>query len=148
MLTTLNINDENVKKSKLELLSFISSSLYRYHRYETDSSLALLHSDEAIHLESCTSQIRESDRIMQLNQNLVAIVFDNVSLEHGIKAGSNMLLNYANYKMKQNLYFAVTSTSIQESSLDKGEELLLLLRYAVKNNLNREVVDCYQLKGM
>jgi len=148
MLITLNINDENVKKSKEALLDFIAPALYRYERYSTDSSIAVVYSDEEINYDACSCHIRQSDLMMKLNKNLVLVIFDNVSLEHGIKAGENLLMNYTKFNINQNLYFAVTSAAIKESSLDKGEELFLILRHAINKNLKNEVVDCYHLKGM
>lgn len=147
MLQTLNINDVHVQKSKQELLDFLESTLYRYERYAIDSSIALMYSDEAISYEACSCHIRQSDMMIKLEENLIGIVFDNVSLEHGIKAGENLIMTYKKYNMHQNIFFAVTSAAKKESSLDKGEELLLILRYAIKNKLNKEVVDCYQLQG-
>ena len=148
MLITLNINDENVQKSRHAFLDFIAPALYRYERYSVDSSLALLYSDEEINYDACSCHIRQSDSLIQLNPNLIGIVFDNVSLAHGIKASENLLMSYRKFNMNQNLFFAVTSVADQESSLDKGEELMLLLRYAIKNKLKNEIVDCYQLKGV
>lgn len=148
MLITLNINDENVQKSKAAFLDFISAPLYRYERYAIDATVALMYSDEEIDYDACSCHIRQSDMLMKLDKNLIAIVFDNVSLDHGIKAGGNLLMNYKKFSMNQNIFCAVTSMAKKENSLDKGEELFLLLRYAIKNKLKNEIVDCYQLGGL
>jgi len=139
---------EYIKTNKIELfetiLNDISEYKYKYRntRYHVDFSIAAVYCKDAfINLEELQKKLRETDKLIYLNDNLCCIILDEISEEACEKAAENV--NYhllqinANYKYYLS---AADSKNCNPKYTDMTQSLFKRLEYAIKNNLENIVI--------
>jgi len=104
-------------KYKTVLENAIRLDIYRFQRYDVPFSMATFYSDHEIDIEKIMPLVRQTDTVVELNSNLVCVIYGNIGYEEAFKAAENMLyqLNYLNPSLK----VSAGMTSIKASDLPK-----------------------------
>ena len=82
---------ENYNSYKNTILRNIEDFSYRKVRYYVDFTVALYISQKELDSNFIKEQIRDTDRILMLDKNLVVVIFDFAKEEAGFKAAENLL---------------------------------------------------------
>jgi len=82
---------ENYNSYKNTILRNIEDFSYRKVRYYVDFTVALYISQKELDSDFIKEQIRDTDRILMLDKNLVVVIFDFAKEEAGFKAAENLL---------------------------------------------------------
>lgn len=130
-----------VEGEKIKELS--SEYFYRYKRYKITFSMALFYSVIEIDKTFFEEAKRESDKILQLHNNLICMIFDISSQGDGLKASEKILSTYENVYMHQRVFasFVTAEDFTNHESMDS--HLISLLNFAIEKDLYGRVIDSF-----
>ncbi len=114
---------------------------YRYQRYQVGFSMALFYADTPLDETIFKAALRESDKLLYLQKNLCAMVFDMTTQDSGLKAVANILAQYEAKHFTQKFYTSfVSAEDFSNKNLMKSK-LFALLNFAIKEDKNRQIID-------
>jgi hypothetical protein len=128
------------------VLEKVTNELYRYRRYSLEFGCMLIYAGEPLNLEICANMVRQTDSVYMLEENLMLVVFENVNSEQSLKAAQNFLHAYQNWYPKEKLYASVAPIEQEETAIDIGSRLFIILEYALKHAIVNDVVDIGQMR--
>jgi hypothetical protein len=111
---------ENYNQYKKEILTKIEAYAYRKKRYDVDFTISIMISTSAFHTQSIQEHIRDTDLMIVLAKNLVAVVFDFTNEEMGLKASENLMALIEPQMFDKHLFVSVVSS---HNSLDDDEQV-------------------------
>ena len=97
---------ENYNSYKNTILRNIEEYSYRKIRYSVDFTVALFIVEKELDSDFINEKVRDTDRVLKLDQNIVGIVFDFADEEAGFRATENILS-----KMEASLFVSVVNSS-------------------------------------
>ena len=138
---------EYIKHNKEELiqtlLKEISEYEYRNSRYNVKFSLVAIYCENGCEIDFDTFKktLRQTDKIIKINENIYCVVLDGISAEFCDKAAENINYNLLRLNVK-NAYFmsAADSETYNPKYTNMIKSLLRRLEYAIENNLINIVV--------
>jgi hypothetical protein len=133
------------KTYKSKLLENAMEFKYRYERYKINYSIAMGYSPYKFDLESMSSFIRSTDKVVIFNKNSCAIFIDYANDECGLKAANNLLSKFQGRIFDAILYSAVVTASNYPSADTMILDLFHLIDFAIVNNTNQQVIDHTQI---
>jgi hypothetical protein len=143
MKTTL----ENIRYNKNHhyklLLENISKYIYREKRYKIHFSLVMIchQEDFEIDFNKLTNELRESDTLMKINDQLSCLILDNTSIENYVKAAENLTKTLQKLYFKQHFYIStISSQEINHNYLEMSNKLFERLEYSIKNKQYNNVI--------
>jgi len=138
---------EYIKTNKVELfktiLNDISEYKYRDIRYDVEFSLVAVYCENVFtdDVEVLRKKLRETDRLIHLNDNLCCIILDGISEEASEKAAENVNYHLLQINANNKYYISVSSSQNCNSECKSMlGHLFERLEYAIKNNLQNIVV--------
>ena len=111
---------ENYNCYKNTILRNIEDYSYRKVRYSVDFTVALFMSERDLNADYIREKIRDTDSVLKLDHNLVAVVFDFATEDAGFKAAENLLS-----KIEPSLFGADIFISVSNSHgmIDDDEQI-------------------------
>jgi len=143
MQNILKIIKKNRHAYYQSIMNEIDIYIYREKRYETSFSLAAVCSKEEISLnvEKLQDDIRETDKIIQLSDDLLCIVFDSTCHISYVKTAENLNKALQECYFKDRFFISTaTSQEFNKNYLDMTNKLFERLEYAIQNNIFNTVV--------
>jgi len=125
------------------LMDNISDYIYREKRYSTRFSIVIIYNENSVlsDISSLPNNLRETDKLLPINEHLIYAIFDAVNDDSYLKAAENLCktLQKSHFKEK---FFSSTATSAEFNGnyLDMTNKLFERLEYAIRNNLFNSVV--------
>jgi len=116
---------------------------YRFLRYKANFSMALFYSTDSLDLELFKNNLRQTDKLLQLQHNLCCIVLDMTTQEEGLKASENLLYAHEAKHFSNQLFVAFASTQEYPVQNDLKSHLFSFLNFAIKENCNNQIIDGY-----
>jgi len=123
--------------------SLCAEYFYRYQRYDAHFSMALFYSHEPLDEALFIDAIRESDKHLILQDNLICVVFDMTSNDRGLKASENLLALYEAKHFGKKFYASYVSMEDFATKEAMRSQLFSLLNYAIKENKYNQITDGY-----
>jgi len=114
---------------------------YKFNRYNTNFSTVLLYSNTVIDEALIKMHIRQSDKLVKLQDNFFYIVFDMTSQEKGLKAVENLLSLHESKYFSHKLYISFVNTEDYTDVETMKSHLFSLLNYAIKENNYNQITD-------
>jgi len=121
--------------------SFCDDYFYRFKRYEMNFSVALFYSEHTIDAEVFNTMLRQSDRLVKIQDNLFCLVLDMTSHENGLKASSNILSTYEAGHFSQKLYVSLVNAKEFSTSDSLRVKLFSLLNTAIREDMYNQIND-------
>ena len=121
---------ENYNSYKNDILSALEEYNYRKKRYGVDFTVTLYISSKEIPVEIVKEDIRETDRLVGLEKNFIAVVFDFTDEEGGLKASENLLAMLEPKLCCSQIYIGVTNSF---DSIDDDEQVRRALDILVES---------------
>ncbi|ADN09430.1 hypothetical protein [Sulfurimonas autotrophica] len=138
---------EYIKSNKGELfetiLNDISEYKYRNARYDVEFSLVAIYCKNtfAVDVETLKKKLRQTDRLIYLNDNLCCIILDGISAELCAKAAENVNYHLLQINVNNKYYLsAADSQNYNPKYKNMIQSLLDRLEYAIENNLENIVI--------
>lgn len=143
MIETFN---EHRRRFQEQLVNATALYHYRFMRQHMPYSIALFYVAETdVNLEILPKHLRESDKIIFLQTNLCAIIFDNANEEPGLKAAENLLYHVQNICFTKHLYMAVATVNSDNKEFQTVHDLFDLIEYALNHNMENSVLESSQV---
>ena len=125
-----------------DIFKYLNEFIYRYKRHEIEFSALLIYSNnQHLDLEPIEKNIRTSDKIFKLNDNIFLTVFDVVDYLGGLKASQKIEYTYKESYPHCKIFYAYATIHEKESPYDIVTRLFMALDYAVNESLPNLVVD-------
>jgi len=122
---------------------------YKYERYNNLFSMVLLYSHTPIEQDFLQKYLRQTDKLIQVQNNFYLIIFDRTSHDNGLKAVENLLYAYENKHFSQDLYISFVNTEGYTDAQTMKVHLLSFLNYAIKENKVNQITDgFYELESI
>jgi hypothetical protein len=125
------------------LMQNISKYIYREKRYNAHFSLIAICSKEDIEvdIEKLRNELRQTDTLVKINEELTCIVLDNTSNDSYVKAAENLTKTLQKLYFNKNFYISTAnSEEFDHNYLDMSNKLFERLEYAIKNTQCNTVV--------
>ncbi|MDP3267381.1 MAG: hypothetical protein Q8M39_11200 [Sulfuricurvum sp.] len=143
MIDTFN---EHRKRFQEQLVIDTAGYHYRFIRHHMPYSIALVYVAEmGVNLDTFEKHLRESDKIIFLQTNLCAIIFDDANEEQGLKAAENLLSHVQNICFTKHLYMAVVTVNSDNNEFQIVHDLFDLISYALNHNMDNSVLESSQV---
>ncbi len=138
---------EYIKSNKAELfetiLNEISEYKYRNARYDVEFSIVAVYCENtfAVDVELLKKKLRQTDRLIYLNDHLCCIILDGISAELCAKAAENVNYHLLQINANNKYYLsAADSQNYNPKYINMIQSLLDRLEYAIENNLQNIVI--------
>ena len=138
---------EYIKSNRVELfeiiLSDISEYKYRNKRYDVEFSLVAVYCKDSFanDIEVLKKKLRETDKLICLNDNLCCIILDGISAERCAKAAENINYHLLEIDARNKYYLsAADSQNYNPKYKNMVRTLFDRLEYAIENNLDNIVI--------
>ncbi len=143
---------QTIRKSYPEyrnsILEKIEDKIYSYKRYDIPFTSLLIYSEDPINLDVCSINLRQSDNIYTLEENLLLVIYDVITPEDSYKAAQNFMHQYHNHHdLRQKLYLAIAPAEEEHTAIDMASRLFIIMEYALKEECSNSVVDITQMRG-
>ena len=120
---------------KDKILNEAQTYAYRKKRYGVDFTIAVFITTKNIDMTVVESNIRTTDRVILLEGNFIAIIFDFATVERGLKATENLYAQLEPTLFQSNTYIAVMNSS---STTDEDELVRKLFDLLIEEIENKE----------
>ena len=121
---------ETLLDHKAVLENAIRLDLYRYHRYDVPFSLATFYSDTHNVMDIMKCYVRQTDTVVELEDNLVCVIYGNVGYEEAFKASENILYDINNEHPQAKISAGMTSVTVSDLPKDLLHRAMKNLSYA------------------
>ncbi len=118
---------------KNEILGDLEEFSYRKKRYDVDFTIALFISSDKIDFDFIKESIRDTDKVIVLEHNFIAVVFDFATEESGLKATENLLTLLEPRLFSDEIYISVVNS---HDRLDDDEHVRKALDLLIENITN------------
>lgn len=144
-MNILEIASVKYQPLQKHLLDEIADFDYSFTRYNVNYSIALGYSEDKVDMEAMHTHLRQSDRLVLLNEYLCAVIFDQTNDEGGIKAANLLLTYFQTAYFGKSLYACVVTASNHSNPSKMVHDLFHLLDYSISKNMNNLVLDMSQV---
>lgn len=142
----IDVFNENRKRFQEQLVIDTAGYHYRFLRHHMPYSIALVYVAEmGVNLDTFKKHLRESDKIIFLQTNLCAIIFDGTTEGQGLKAAENLLANVQNICFTKHIYMAIVTVNSGDTEFQTVHDLFDLLSYAINHNMDNSVIERSQI---
>ncbi len=134
MLTNLQ---ENHKLYKQNIMDAINDYIYREERYKVNFSLTIIYSKSPLdeHALELEKNLRKTDTLMRVDENILCIIFDAAQAESYVKAAENLYKKLKSIDYHQRYFIATTfSADFDANYLDMLNHLFDRLHYTLEHN--------------
>ncbi len=121
---------ENYNSYKNRILQDISDYEYRKKRYGVDYTIALFVSDENLNANDFKCRVRDTDKIIDVASNIIAVIFDFASEDGGLKAAENLMTLLEPKLFEQKLFVSVVNS---HDMIDDDEHVRKVLDIVIDN---------------
>jgi hypothetical protein len=135
-------------ESNLRKISDVSAvSMYRFDRYGRSCTMALFYSEDEIKVDWVRKRVRLTDQTVQLEDNLILLIFEETKIAGGIKA-SEKLLVIISEEIDADIFCGVVECKKKNEGTLVINKLINLINYAIANGHRNEVIDSSYLDGV
>ncbi len=128
--------EENFTDYKRKILDNIQEYSYRKRRYGVDFTITLYISSKKIDLDIVKNYIRDTDKLIQLASNVIAVVFDFADEERGLKASENLLSLLEPRLFDEEIFISIVNSHDNFDEKEQVRHLLDLLIESIQNGYN------------
>ena len=128
---------EHYNRYKNEIIKEIGEYSYRKRRYNVDFTLALFMSEKRLQMQLMDSFIRDTDKLIVLDENLVCVAFDFSNEEKGLKATENLLTQLEPKHFEHRLFVSVENSNEYSDEDEQVRKLLDTLIEEIQNGFDR-----------
>jgi len=118
-----------------------SDYFYRFERYDINFSVAIFYSESTLDPKVFEMHIRQSDRLIKIQDNLFCVVLDVTSHEEGLKASENIFASYEAGHFSQKLYVSLVNAKEFSTTDALKAKLFALLDTAIKEDIHYHIHD-------
>lgn len=119
---------------------------FKYSRDETPYSIALAYIvEDDFDFQRYEKHLRVNDKIILLQSNLCAIVFDGTTEEQGLKAAEHLLYHVQDICFIKHVYMAIVTVNPNDTEFQTIHDLFDLLSYALNHNMDNSVIERSQI---
>ncbi|NPA66258.1 MAG: hypothetical protein GXO11_05170 [Epsilonproteobacteria bacterium] len=111
---------ENYNSYKNTILRNIEDFSYRKVRYGVDFTVALYMAQKDVDSKFIQEAIRDTDRVLRLDDNLVSVIFDFAKEDAGFKAAENLLSKIEPSLFGSELFISVVNS---HGMIDDDEQI-------------------------
>lgn len=138
--------NENRKRFQEQLIIETAYYHFKYSRDETPYSIVLTYiSEQNFDFHRYKEHLRSNDKIILLQPNLCAIVFDGTTEEQGLKASEHLLYHVQDLCFTQHIYMAIVTVNPNNTEFQTVHDLFDLLAYALNHNMDNCIIDSSQI---
>lgn len=142
----IDVFNENRKHLQEQLIIETAYYHFKYSREETPYSITLTYiSEEDFDFNRYKEHLRINDKIILLQPNLCAIVFDGTTEEQGLKAAEHLLYHVQDLCFTKHIYMAIVTVNPDDTEFQTVHDLFDLLSYALKHNMDNSVIERSQI---
>jgi len=135
-------------ESNLRKISDVSAvSMYRFDRYGRSCTMSLFYSEDEIKVDWVRKRVRLTDQTVQLEDNLILVIFEETKIAGGIKA-SEKLLVIISEEIDADIFCGVVECKKKNEGTLVINKLVNLINYAITNGHRNEVIDSSYLDGV
>ncbi|NPA65359.1 MAG: hypothetical protein GXO11_00610 [Epsilonproteobacteria bacterium] len=127
--------DQNFQDYRQKLLQAMKEYSYRFKRYDVDYTVALYALSTPVDISFVENKIRKSDKAVLLDDGLIAILFDFVDAEGGLKASENILTELEPKMFGKKIFVSIVNSKDAQTKEEHIRKLFDLLRYEIKNDM-------------
>jgi len=91
--------------------------------------------------------LRETDTLIELNDNLACVIFNFSDSSEGIKAASNLLLAFETHNFAQDVFLSVVNAKDCSNTNKQINKLFNVLEFALSNGMNNIPLNDISLEG-
>ncbi len=121
---------ENYNRYKSEIVEYLKIYDYRKRRYKVDFTIALYIAIREIDADFVKRYVRDTDTVVVLDSNFIAVIFDFASVEAGFKAAENLLTYMEPRLSTDEIYISVVNS---HDRLDESEHVRKALDLLIEN---------------
>jgi hypothetical protein len=114
---------ESYNSYKNTILVALEDYEYRKKRYGVEYTVALYITTKELSEETILKSVRDTDNVLFLSKNFVAVVFDFSDTQNGLKAAENLLMQLEPQMFHERIYVSVVNS---KGTMDDDE----LVRHA------------------
>lgn len=142
----IDVFNEHRNRFQEELMGNTTDFHYRFTHYAMPYSLAAIYIAESdVDLSIFKRHLRESDKLIVLQDNLCAIIFDDTNEKQGLRAAENLLAHVQDICFNKHLYMAVVTVNMDSTVFQTIHDLFDLIAYALNHNMDNYVLESSQL---
>lgn len=135
----------NRKKYQKLILDAIENEVYECERYKINLSIALGDTDSSSDVKELAKTLRETDKLIILDEHICCVVFPFTDIAQGIKAASNLLSKFEMENFSQKIYMGVVTIEDCDRPQVQVVKLFDILEYAIENGINNIPLDTISL---
>ena len=124
---------DNYFKYKSEIVEYLKIYDYRKKRYKVDYTIALYISVEELDADFVKRYVRDTDTVIVLENNFIAVIFDFASVEAGFKAAENLLAYMEPKLSTDEIYVSVVNSHDRLDEREHVRKALDLLIESIDN---------------
>ena len=142
----IDIFQENRKRFQEQLIIETAYYHFKYSREETPYSIALTYiAENDFDFNRYKEHLRVNDKIILIEANLCAIVFDGTTEEQGITAAEHLLYHVQDLCFTKHIYMAIVTANPDNTEFQTVHDLFDLLSYALNHNMDNCVMERSQI---
>lgn len=126
----------NYQDYKQKILDEIGKYSYRKRRYNVDFTIALYIASEEMSFDFIQEKIRDTDKLVALDTNFIAVVFDFATEDGGFKAAENLLALLEPRLFSGEIYISVVNSHEHADDNEHVHKALDLLIENINSGYN------------
>lgn len=136
------------KKHTQKILDELEIVFYRVNRYQYKYTLALFYSEENFSDDLIGKDLRMTDKIVTLEDNLFLLIFENTDMSKGGIIATEKLLQLLFGVSSQDVYCSVEECVKNDEGSIIIHRLFTLINYAIEHKHKNEIIDTSYLDGI
>lgn len=142
----IDVFNENRKRFQEQLVIETAYYHFKYSREEIPYSIVLTYiSEKDFDFNRYAKYLRVSDKIILLESNLCAIVFDGTTEEQGLIAAEHLLYHVQDLCFTKHIYMAIVTVNSDDTEFQTVHDLFDLLSYTLNHNMDNSVMERSQI---
>ena len=142
----VDVFNENRKHLQEQLITETVYYNFKYSREDIPYSIALTYiSENDFDFKRYEKNLRTNDKIIMLQPNLCAIVFDGTTEEQGLTAAEHLLYHVQDLCFTKHIYMAIVTVNSDDTEFQTVHDLFDLLSYALNHNMDNTVMERSQI---
>lgn len=142
----IDVFNKSRKRFQEQLLLETAYYHFKYSREEIPYSIALTYiSEQDFDFNRYATHLRVNDKIILLQSNLCAIIFDGTNEEQGLTAAEHLLYHVQDLCFTKHIYMAIVTVNSDDTEFQTVHDLFDLLSYALNHHMDNSVMERSQI---
>jgi hypothetical protein len=127
---------DNYHKYMDKILNEMGHYIYRKERYNVDFTIALYLTNKNFKKDFIEKNIRDTDKLLILEDNMVCVLFDYADIKAGIKASENLLSNLEPIYFNSEIFISIINSNDVDDEKEQVRKALNILIDEIDKNFN------------